>query len=61
MKFKDYLTGVEPVVEQIGVEGDSMNDIAIEYLDSIFDKIGEEAQYSQEGDILRYIVKRLQE
>lgn len=61
MNFKDYLTGVEPVVENIGVEGDSMNDIAIEYLDIIFDKIDEEAQYSQEGDILRYIVKRLQE
>jgi len=60
MKFKDYLTGVEPVVENIGVEGDSMNDIAIEYLDIIFDKIDEEAQYGQEGDILRYIVKQLQ-
>jgi len=60
MKFTEYLTGTKPVNEQIGVEGDSMDDIAIEYIDTIFDKIDEEAQYGQEGDILRYIVKRLQ-
>ncbi len=55
MNVKDII-----VENTYGVEGDSMNDMAIEYLDTIFDKIDEEAQYSQEGDILRYIVTQLQ-
>jgi len=56
MKFKEYLTGV-PVTENV----DDIPTMAIDYVDDMLDSLGEEEQYGVRGEILRYILSRLQQ
>lgn len=57
MNFKEYLTGVEvPVKENI----DDIHTRAIDLVDDLLFELPEAEQYGEKGDILRYILQRLQ-
>ena len=56
-KFKEYLTGVEtPIKESV----DDVHTKAIELVDDMLFNLPEDEQYGERGDILRYILQRLQ-
>lgn len=57
MKFKEYLTGVEePIKENI----DDIHTRAIDLVDDMLFELPQDEQYGEKGDILRYILQRLQ-
>lgn len=57
MSFKNYLTGVEEIVENI----DDIPTMAIDYVDDMLAQLSEEEQYGIKGDIFRYILQQLQQ
>ena len=57
MKFKEYLTGVEtPIKENV----DDIHTRAIDLIDDMLFELPQDEQYGEKGDILRYIMQRLQ-
>lgn len=57
MNFKNYLTGVEDIAENI----DDIPTMAIDYVDDMLAQLSEEEQYGIKGDIFRYILQQLQQ
>ena len=56
MKFKEYLTGAEPIKENV----DDIPTKAIDLIDDMLFALPENEQYGERGDILRYILQCLQ-
>jgi hypothetical protein len=56
MKFKEYLTGAEPIKEDV----DDIPTKAIDLIDDMLFALPENEQYGEKGEILRYILQCLQ-
>lgn len=49
---------VKEIMEEIAP--DVIHDVAIDYVDDMLAQLSDEEQYNEKGDVLRYILSRLQ-
>jgi len=47
-------------IDEVMKEEDVMSAVAIDYVDDLLAQLDEEAQYGEQGDVLRYILNKLQ-
>lgn len=48
-------------LDEVMSEEDVMSSVAIDYVDDLLAQLDDEAQYGEQGDVLRYILSKLQQ